>query len=124
MFPGAQEFKNKVLWIHKPGGADVEFTVLRPVIYLRPANSEQPVEWRIQFTIPKVDEEKFQQFLASNDHKFRFVFESPWAQYEGEGVVKSGPKPYVAFPFDDGKLTRLADIPESTRLERAGSRGR
>jgi hypothetical protein len=124
MFPGAQEFKNKILWIYRPGGAEVEFTVLRPVIYLRPATADQPVEWRVQFTIPKVDEEKFQQFLASNDQKFRFVFESPWAQYEGEGVIKSGPKPYVAFPFDGGGLTRLRDIPEADRLERAGSRGR
>ena len=124
MFPGAQEFKNKVLWIHKPGGTDVEFTVLRPVIYLRPATTDQPVEWRIQFTIPKVDEERFQLFLSSTDQKIRFVFESPWAQYEGEGIVKSGPKPYVAFPLEGGGLTRLCDIPESARLERAGNRGR
>ena len=125
MFPGAQEFKNKVLWIYRPGETDVQFTVLRPVIYLRPATTEQPiVEWRIQFTIPKVDEDKFQEFLKSCDQKFRFVFESPWAQYEGEGIIKSGPKPYVAFPSHAGGLTRLNDISETVRLERAAARGR
>jgi len=103
----------------------VEFTVLRPVIYLKPASEEQPlVEWSIQFTIPKVDEEKFQQFLAANDQTFRFVFESPWAQYEGEGVIQSGPKPYIAFPSHGGRLARLSDISESVRMERAAARGR
>jgi len=125
MFPGAQEFKNKILWICRPGETDVKFTVLRPVIYLRPATTEAPiVEWRIQFTIPKVDEEKFQEFLGSCDQKFRFVFESPWAQYEGEGIIRSGPKPYVAFPSDERGLTRLSDISEATRMERAAARGR
>lgn len=124
MFPGAQEFKNKVLWIYKPGGTDIEFTVLRPIIYLKPATSDQPVEWRIQFTIPKVDDERFQQFLSANSKTIRFVFESPWAQYEGEGIVTSGPKPYIACPSGSGALTRIADIPEAARLERAGNRGR
>ncbi len=125
MFPGAQEFKNKVLWIYKPGEKDVAFTVLRPVIYLRPATPEQPVvEYRIQFTIPKVDEDKFQEFLKANNSTFRFVFESPWAQYEGEAIVKSGPKPYIAFPSNDKGLNHLNDISEETRLERAAARGR
>ena len=125
MFPGAQEFKNKILWIYKPGGKDVEFTVLRPVIYLRPATEEFPiVEWRIQFTIPKVDEEKFQEFLKGCNQTFRFVFESPWAQYEGEGIIKSGPKPYIAFPSHAGGLTRLNDITDEDRLVRAASKGR
>ena len=125
MFPGAQEFKNKVLWIYQPGGTDVMFTVLRPVIYLRPATQEFPVvEWRIQFTIPKADEQKFQDFLEANNKTFRFVFESPWAQYEGTGLITAGSKPYIASPIDGGGLTRLGDISEAVRLEREVAKGR
>ena len=125
MFPGAQEFKHKILWIYQPGGADIEFTVLRPIIYLRPATAEFPiVEWRLQFTIPKADEERFQAFLTANEQTFRFVFESPTAQYEGDGIVRSGPKPYVTFPAHTAGLKRLRDITEVDRIEREAARGR
>lgn len=123
MFPGAQEFKHKVLWICKPGDTDILFTVLRPIIYLKPASSDKSVvEWRLQFTIPKADQDRFQEFLQSGNQKFRFVFESPWARYEGEGRIQSGPKPFIAVPTDNGCLSRLGDLTEAERLERTASR--
>jgi hypothetical protein len=125
MFPGAQEFKNKVLWIHKPGGAEVLFTILRPVIYLRPISPEHPVvEYRIQFTIPKADEPKFNAFLEEHGQQLKFVFESPSARYEGLGEVKAGPKPFVVHPVNGSGLTRVGELTEAEKLEREAVRGR
>ncbi len=125
MFPGAQEFKHKVLWICKPGETDVQFTVLRPIIYLKPATPDKPAaEWRLQFTIPKADQDRFQEFLAGCDQTFGFIFESPWARYKGEGKIQSGPKPYIALPVHSNGLTRICELTEADRLERAGTRAR
>jgi hypothetical protein len=119
MFPGAQEFKNKVMWICRPGESQIEFTVLRPLIYLRPQSPEHPVvAWRIAFTIPKVDTERFTALLAECDNKLRFIFESPSATYQGEGEVHSGPKPYIAYPADNSGLTRIPDLVGALRSER------
>jgi len=119
MFPGAQEFKNKVMWICRPGESSIEFTVLRPLIYLRPASPEHPVTaWRVAFTIPKADTERFDKLLAECDQKLRFIFESPSATYQGEGTVHSGPKPYIAYPTDSSGLTRIPDLVGAQRSER------
>ncbi|MDR3691514.1 MAG: hypothetical protein P4L46_19195 [Fimbriimonas sp.] len=119
MFPGAQEFKNKVMWICRPGESKIEFTVLRPLIYLRPISEEHPVvAWRIAFTIPKADTERFQSLLAECDSRLRFIFESPSATYQGEGEVHGGPKPYIAYPEDNSGLTRIPDLVGALRSER------
>ena len=119
MFPGAQQFKNKVMWICKPGESQIQFTILRPIIYLRPVSPEHPtVAWSISFTVPTADTDRFDALLAECDNKLRFIFESPSATYQGEGEVTSGPKPYLAYPIEGTGLTRIPDLVGALRSER------
>jgi len=107
------------MWICKPGESQILFTILRPIIYLRPISPEHPtVAWSISFTIPKADSDRFETLLGECDNKLRFIFESPSATYQGEGEIQSGPKPYIACPIEGTSLTRIPDLVGANRSER------